>query len=257
MARLGFDGSAGRAPCRWIAVHHGLSSGGNDHIHLAVNLVRADLRLTRPGRDRIAMSKLCGELERRFGLRVVDGRARRGLPGVSRAEIERARRAGPAAQPERIVLARHVRAAAMAASTEAEFVRRLKGWGVWVRPRYGVGGTTEVVGYCVALPPQQGRKAIWFGGGKMAADLTLPKLRASWRPGAAGEALAESVRVTAPGRGELPIEDPGTKSQPSFDDMLALLRRMIIASRFSATRPAQPDLAKIEDEALAWAYATG
>lgn len=32
---------------------------------------------------------------------------------------------------------------------------------------------------------------------------------------------------------------------------------MIIASRFSATRPAQPDLAKIEDEALAWAYATG
>ncbi|WP_156056283.1 hypothetical protein [Streptosporangium roseum] len=48
-----------------------------------------------------------------------------------------------------------------------------------------------------------------------------------------------------------------TKSQPSFDDMLALLRRMIIASRFSATRPAQPDLAKIEDEALAWAYATG
>ncbi|MEV0424149.1 relaxase/mobilization nuclease domain-containing protein [Streptosporangium canum] len=217
VARLGFDGSDGRAPCRWIAVHHGPFSGGNDHIHLAVNLVRGDLRLARPGRDRIAMSKLCGELERRFGLRVVDGRARRGLPGISRAEIERARRAGPTAQPERIVLARHVRAAAMAASTEAEFVRRLKGAGVWGRPRYGVGGTTEVVGYCVALPPQQGRKAIWFGGGKMAADLTLPKLRANWRPGGAGEALAEwsaeSVRVTALGRGELPIEDPGAWSQ--------------------------------------------
>ncbi|SDH08641.1 hypothetical protein SAMN05421505_11173 [Sinosporangium album] len=48
-----------------------------------------------------------------------------------------------------------------------------------------------------------------------------------------------------------------TKSQPSFDGMPALLRRQVIASRFSATRPAQPDLAKIEDEALAWAYATG
>ncbi|MGW4477005.1 hypothetical protein ACWENQ_45755 [Nonomuraea sp. NPDC004354] len=47
-----------------------------------------------------------------------------------------------------------------------------------------------------------------------------------------------------------------TKGPPSFDDMLALLR-MIIASRSSATRPAQPDLAKIEDKALALACATG
>lgn len=48
-----------------------------------------------------------------------------------------------------------------------------------------------------------------------------------------------------------------TKTAPSFDDMLALLRRTIIASRFSATRPTQPDLTKIEDEALIWAYAMG
>jgi hypothetical protein len=38
---------AGRAPCRWIAVHHGLSVGGNDHIHLMVNLVREDGTLAR------------------------------------------------------------------------------------------------------------------------------------------------------------------------------------------------------------------
>ncbi|MEV6984884.1 transposase [Sphaerisporangium sp. NPDC051017] len=48
-----------------------------------------------------------------------------------------------------------------------------------------------------------------------------------------------------------------TKTQPSFDDMLALLRRTIIAARFSATPPSQADPTKIEDEALTWAYAMG
>ncbi|MFC4062775.1 relaxase/mobilization nuclease domain-containing protein, partial [Planomonospora corallina] len=130
VAVLGFDGCGGRAPCRWIAVHHGSSAGGNDHIHLAVNLVRDDCRLARPGRDRMVMSALCGRMERRFGLRVVEGRARRGLPGLSRAEIERARRGrgagtGPPSrgagqgpgrtEPDRIVLPRRVRAAAAAA----------------------------------------------------------------------------------------------------------------------------------------------
>ncbi|MBF8184936.1 transposase [Nonomuraea sp. K274] len=48
-----------------------------------------------------------------------------------------------------------------------------------------------------------------------------------------------------------------TKSRPSFDDMLALLRRQVIASRFSATWPAQPDPTKISDDELTWTYATG
>jgi hypothetical protein len=40
--RLGFSEASGRAPCRWVAVHHGQSTEGNDHIHLVVNLVRED-----------------------------------------------------------------------------------------------------------------------------------------------------------------------------------------------------------------------
>jgi hypothetical protein len=46
-----------------------------------------------------------------------------------------------------------------------------------------------------------------------------------------------------------------TKAQPSFGDMLALLRRTIIASRFSALRAARPDPATITDDELSWAYA--
>lgn len=46
-----------------------------------------------------------------------------------------------------------------------------------------------------------------------------------------------------------------TKTQPSFDDMLALLRRPIIAARFSATRPDQTDPTKISPDELTWTYA--
>ena len=40
---MGFDDAEGaKAPCRWVAVRHGVSTNGNDHIHLVVNLVRED-----------------------------------------------------------------------------------------------------------------------------------------------------------------------------------------------------------------------
>jgi len=51
------------------------------------------------------------------------------------------------------------------------------GW-LWAR------GGDRVVGYRVALADaptgQSGSKAVWFGGGKLAHDLTLPALRAGW-----------------------------------------------------------------------------
>ena len=40
--RMGFTQVSGKAGCRWVAVRHGLSKAGNDHIHIAVNLVRED-----------------------------------------------------------------------------------------------------------------------------------------------------------------------------------------------------------------------
>ena len=39
---MGFTEISGKADCRWVAVRHGLSKAGNDHIHIAVNLVRED-----------------------------------------------------------------------------------------------------------------------------------------------------------------------------------------------------------------------
>ena len=39
--RMGFTEESGKAACRWVAVRHGLSKNGNDHVHIAVSLVRA------------------------------------------------------------------------------------------------------------------------------------------------------------------------------------------------------------------------
>ena len=43
VSAMGFDDNDGtKAPCRWVAIRHGLSQAGNDHVHIAVNLVRED-----------------------------------------------------------------------------------------------------------------------------------------------------------------------------------------------------------------------
>ncbi len=80
-------------------------------------------------------------------------------------------------------LERTVRAAATAASTEAQWLARLGELGVAVEARWARGGD-RVVGYRVALADtpreQAGSKAVWFGGGTLAHDLTLPALRAGW-----------------------------------------------------------------------------
>lgn len=181
MDRMGFTESSGKAACRWIAVRHGLSVEGNDHIHIAVNLIREDGTKASIWNDRPKIQKFAAEMERRYGLAVIEGRSGAGLPGVTRAEKEIAERTGQP-EPPRLRLARTVRAAAVASASEAEFVRRLRGSGVLARPRYGEGGRTEVDGYSVALrPTKEDEKPVWFGGGKLAPDLTLPRLRVHWK----------------------------------------------------------------------------
>ena len=72
--------------------------------------------------------------------------------------------------------------AAAGARTEEEFFARLAQAGVLVRRRYSTVNPGEVTGYAVGLAQHTAKdgQAIWYGGGKLAADLTLPKLRARW-----------------------------------------------------------------------------
>ena len=211
IARMGFDAAGGRAPCRWIAVHHGRSVGGNEHIHLMVNLVREDGEVAGTWNDRRTMSRVCADMERGFALTVVEGRAGHGMPGYSKAEHQKMRAGAPS---ERQRLARLVRAAAARSASEAEFVRRAKASGALVRARFATGGRDRVVGYSAALRPVDGQEPVWFGGGKLAADLTLLRLRQQWDIGVdEHQALAEwrhSPEVAGPaGPGEQAAVDAG------------------------------------------------
>ena len=100
MCRLGFDAGNGQPPCRWVAVRHGRSEAGNDHMHLVVNLVREDGKVAPTGNDFKRLSTLCSDMERRgCGVDVVNARRNywrdRGAFDVGRTECC-ARQAGTA-----------------------------------------------------------------------------------------------------------------------------------------------------------------
>jgi hypothetical protein len=83
------------------------------------------------------------------------------------------------------VLRDKVRAALAGTTSFEQFTERLRRDGVLVRPRMSTVNPDEITGYAVALPPTgpdaaAGVEPVWFGGGKLAADLTFPQLQARW-----------------------------------------------------------------------------
>lgn len=248
VAAMEFDDAGGvKAPCRWAAVRHGVSKNGNDHVHLLVDLVREDGTKASVWQSKKRAQTACRALEVKYGLEQLEsaekGRATRGVkPGELEAEArrvakwkhERDRKEQPGvpswdaltvAQRRALVekevpsvgarqrLAVRVRGAAAASVTEGEFVRRLRRTGVLVRPRFAAGTDDVVAGYSVAEKPVPGERPIWYGGGYVARDLTLPRLRTHWEdsPEGALEASQEwraawrGRRVVSPGREQLEL----------------------------------------------------
>lgn len=228
IARMGFaDPASDTPPCRWVAIRHGESKAGNDHVHLVVGLVQEDGKPAKTWNDRPRAQKVAGELERKYGLQVLASReAGDGVRGEKPAERERAQRAPELAKEQ---LARTVRACAAAAGDEAEFVRRVRAAGVLIRPRYAVGRDDVVVGYSAAHKPprprrlqdgtREKRKApLWYGGGHLARDLTLPRLRAQW-PDSPAHATAAIAEWRAAKRHQ-PVVAKGRETIDTFDPEL-------------------------------------
>jgi hypothetical protein len=175
---MGFAGAdIGKADCRWVAVRHGLSKNGNDHVHIAVSLVREDGTKASVHHDFSKAQTIARELEREFELQPLHESERAGAQrGEKPAERESASRRG-ATEVAAKRLERSLRAAATASQDEGEFVRRMRREGILIRPRFAVGRDDVVVGYSVALRPERGQPEVWHGGGRIARDLTLPELR--------------------------------------------------------------------------------
>jgi hypothetical protein len=187
LAKRGDDGAV-----RWVAVRH-----AENHVHVVATLVRQDGRRVFPHHDFYRAREASLEVERRYGLTPTSAVDRTANPETTRAEqrkhriaVQAAAQAGlPApAGPDREVLRARVRAALAGSQGWEEFAGRLRSTGVLVRERYSTRNPDEITGYAVGLPPtgvrgRTGQQTIWFGGGKLAPDLSLPQLRARWDQG--------------------------------------------------------------------------
>ena len=181
---------------RWIAVRH-----GDDHIHLVAMLARQDGGKPSLSWERYKVRAACLAAEQRYGLRSTAPADHTAARRPTRAENEKAARRGLEEAP-RITLRRQVTTAAAAAGSEHEFFARLDQAGVLVRKRFSVKNPGQVTGYSVALPGDTTKDGgpVWYGGGKLAADLSWPKLRQRWTPhratpGAAGLTAEERNAV--------------------------------------------------------------
>jgi hypothetical protein len=176
---------------RWIAVRH-----APDHIHIVGTLARQDGARPQFWNDYYRVREACQAAEERHGLRRTAPGDRTADRCPARAEHEKARRQGRPEVP-RITLRRAAATAAAGAGSEEEFFARLHDAGVLVRARYSTRNPGQVTGYAVALAGDttQAGGPVWFGGAKLAADLSLPKLRARW--GGASTPARPSAQFTA------------------------------------------------------------
>jgi hypothetical protein len=176
MNRTGLAPHGDDEAVRWIAVRH-----ADDHIHIVAMLARQDGTKPNIWNDYYRVREACREIEDRFGLRITAAGDRTAARRPTRAESEQVRRRRWEEAP-RIALRRHVVTAAASAGSEQEFFTALEASGVQVRKRFSEHSPGEVDGYAVALKHHTSRtgELVWYGGRKLAADLTLPKLRRRW-----------------------------------------------------------------------------
>jgi len=177
---------------RWVAVRH-----GDDHIHIVAMLARQDGGKPGLSWERVKVRAACLAAEQRYGLRSTAPADRTAARRPTRAENEKAARRGLDEAP-RVTLRRQVATAAASANSEQEFFACLDQAGVLVRKRFSITNPGQVTGYSVARPGDTAKDGgpIWYGGGKLAADLTWPKLRHRWAPDRAAPGPAH-LKLTA------------------------------------------------------------
>lgn len=207
----------------WVAVRHGLSAGGNDHLHLAMSLVRQDGRRVNLPRNDFGLAQtvrrhledthtFVAPLHDRgaptAGRDLTPGQEEQGqergqgrsLPGYTPKEHADARARAAAGTgsvvPDRVRLQQMVRGAAHTSGSEVEWIQTLVQAGVELEvARWAPGGRDEVTGYKVRLG-----EGVWFSASKLADDLTLTYLRRHWidTPGSREHALVLWREETPP-----------------------------------------------------------
>nr|WP_257848363.1 relaxase/mobilization nuclease domain-containing protein [Streptomyces sp. KMM 9044]WAX79354.1 relaxase/mobilization nuclease domain-containing protein [Streptomyces sp. KMM 9044] len=158
--------------CRWIAVRH-----ADDHIHILATTVREEGRRPRLHDSGIRVGDACRQIEKDYGLRRLNKGDRTAGSRPTQAEMHKAQRLGWQ-QTSRAWLQDRIRATIPHASSAEELLAYLQADGIAVKPRRGPSG--DLLGYAVGRPGDLNKdgEQIFHPGGKIAPDLTLPKLKA-------------------------------------------------------------------------------
>lgn len=256
MDEMGFTEASGKSPARWVAIHHGASSGGNDHIHIAASMVREDGTRWNAFRDFKKAQEACRGIEQRHGLASVAGPGlglgERGEKPAERASAARDGRSSTVPKE----LAERVRAAAVGSLSEAEWIQRVRGSGMVVKPFFAKGTTDVVTGYRVSLKPaRDGGRFAFYGGKTLGQDLSLPRLRELWAEPGLEQASAAAAEWQAAFKGQ---PSPGKVSHRPVDEQSAAQRFAGFNERLVMTphhdRAAWADAARDVSGALsAWA----
>ncbi|RKE20030.1 relaxase/mobilization nuclease domain-containing protein [Streptomyces sp. TLI_171] len=170
--------AAGIAPdgdphgCRWIAVRH-----ADDHIHILATTVREDGRRPKLHGSAKRAQAEARKIEQELGLHQVQPGDRTGERRPTQAEMHKADRLGWQ-QTSREWLQDRIRDAVPHAASVEELFAYLEADGVEVKIRRLPSG--DLQGYAVGRPGDTNAEGeqIYVPGGKIAPDLSLPKLRA-------------------------------------------------------------------------------
>lgn len=211
LQRMGMTDEEGEG-VTWLAVRHGLSRNGNDHVHLVVQLAMDDGWFN-PFNDRRKAQRVCRAMERerpelvelgtvldrdhiRYSYRQwrewAEWKARQDYQGttpwedLSRDEQSVLCTRVMADTMPRYAIGRIVRACALASRSEDEFIRRVRREGLSIDPRLrkgvGKGSFTargQVVGYTVTWRSADGWRER-LGATDLGPDMRLRELRKNW-----------------------------------------------------------------------------
>jgi hypothetical protein len=179
VAKVGLAPDGDEKAVRWIAMRHGA-----DHIHIVATLVRQDRRTYWARNDYPLAQAACRNIEAQYDLvRVAPpGQGSRSWPKAGELN-KSARRRRPVTPRDE--LRRRVRDAATVAVDEDDFFTRLThDRTINVRIRESERDLGQITGYAVHLAGDTTAdgEPIFYSGGRLAADLSLNRLRQRWHP---------------------------------------------------------------------------
>ncbi|MEU6405527.1 mobilization protein [Streptomyces sp. NPDC046985] len=246
--------AAGIAPpgddlaCRWVAVRH-----ADDHIHILATTVREDGRRPKLHDSGIRVGDACRQIETDYGLRRLKKGDRTAGRRPTQAEMHKAERLGWK-ETSRDWLQDRIRAAIPHAGSAAELLAYLEADGIAVKPRRGPSG--DLLGYAVGRPGDLNKdgEQIFHPGGKIAPDLTLPKLKARLETTAPEEhPTARRARPTTPWHQATDALD--TFHSDMADDTHAQAHIMALGELIEATVQKAPDHFRADLRAASRAFA--